>query len=470
MCGGATPVTVAAASRHRSDGGRAGETDRSAPASGQLGARRLGNRGGAPGPRYSDWPLPHPPMWSGPAAWAWCTPPTIRSSIARSRSSCCATGRDRERAPRSGCCARRRRMARLAPERRRRATTSARSTTSVFIAMEFVDGRDPAHAGCARAARAWREMLERVPARPGAGWRPRTPPASSTATSSRTTCSSATTAACASSTSGSRAASTPSEADATDDERRRRGRAREPRSPRPARSSARRRTWRRSSSAAAAIDARADQFSFCVALLRGAVRRAPVRGRHAVDSARSPLAGELGGRITRQRRRSTARPRSTCRRGCAACSRADWRRIRTAGSRRWRSSWPSSAATRARAVAASAWPPLPPPRSWSARCSSARAWPSAPTRAPAAAPPGDCRACGTASASARCRPPSAPPARRWPPPPGPVWSARSIAGAATGWRCTPRRARRPTCAASNPPRCSISEWGAWISAAPSCAR
>ena len=59
----------------------------------------------------------------------------------------------------------------------------------VFIAMEFVEGAT-LREWLARAPRAWRESRSRCFAAPGAGSRPRTPPASCTATSSRTTCSS----------------------------------------------------------------------------------------------------------------------------------------------------------------------------------------------------------------------------------------------------------------------------------------
>ena len=60
------------------------------------------------------------------------------------------------------------------------------STTRVFVAMEFVDG-DTLGDWLQRAAAQLARGARGVPRGAGAGWRPRTPPASSTATSSPTT-------------------------------------------------------------------------------------------------------------------------------------------------------------------------------------------------------------------------------------------------------------------------------------------
>ena len=127
--------------------------------------------------------------WSGAAAWARSTPRTIRSSIARSRSSCCARRSGRSHGDGGA-------RARLMREAQAIAKLSHPNVVvvydvgtfdgRVFIAMEFVDGHTLGYWLQAQAALAGRRS-SRCSRRRAAGWRPRTRRSWSTATSSPTT-------------------------------------------------------------------------------------------------------------------------------------------------------------------------------------------------------------------------------------------------------------------------------------------
>ncbi len=128
---------------------------------------------------------------SAPAAWARCSPPTTRSSIARSRSSCCARARSRRLRAAPASFAKRRRWRDCSTRTSSPCTTSARSRTGCSSRWSSSTARPSANG---RAATTPGRRCCACFCRPVAGSQRRTALASSTATSSPTTSSSAPTA------------------------------------------------------------------------------------------------------------------------------------------------------------------------------------------------------------------------------------------------------------------------------------
>ena len=196
--------------------------------------------------------------------------------------------------------------------RRRHARRGARRR--VFVAMELVEG-GTLRQWLKQSRARWREVLDVLLAGRARARRRARRRASCTATSSRTTCSSAPTGGVASPTSGWRARRRAEREDSRSTRRRASAltsaadRRRRDRSARPA-------TWRPSSISGEPVDARTDQFSFCVALYEALYGERPFTGR---DDGRA-----RGATLARPRRASAERaaklPGWLCARSCAGCA------------------------------------------------------------------------------------------------------------------------------------------------------
>ena len=128
-------------------------------------------------------PLPGAAPSSAPAAWAWCTRRAIPRSSARSRSRCCRRATTAP-APRGAAAARGAGAGPARSPQRGRGLRRRRRRAQPVRRDAAGRRRDARRSGSTRCGRRRRECSS-CSSTPGAGWPPRTPPASCTATSSR---------------------------------------------------------------------------------------------------------------------------------------------------------------------------------------------------------------------------------------------------------------------------------------------